>query len=356
MRMILYLFIFFFAVSTVQAQQRRTENLVIVTLDGFRWQELFTGADSAILFNKDYTADTSLQDRFWATSAAQRREALLPFFWSTLGTQGQLYGNRYQGNKVNCANPFWFSYPGYSELFTGMVDLRVRSNNKIENPNPSVLEFIHSQPEYEGRVAAFHTWDVIPYVIRADRAAIATACGKITKDSCGQQITLPKNTHRYDSNTFQYAFDYIQKKSPKVVFISFDGTDDFAHRGKYDQYLKAAHDTDARMAQLWNWLQTHAPYKDRTTLLITTDHGRGKGPNSWKGHGRLAFGSGQIWFALIGPDTPAQGEIKTESQLFQRQFAKTAARFLGLEFENTEPVGEAIHTMMVPDQFTARQP
>jgi len=37
--------------------QQRTENLVIVTLDGMRWQEVFKGADTALINNKQYTKD-----------------------------------------------------------------------------------------------------------------------------------------------------------------------------------------------------------------------------------------------------------------------------------------------------------
>ncbi len=38
---------------------RKTENIVIVTLDGMRWQEVFGGADSALINNINYTKDTA---------------------------------------------------------------------------------------------------------------------------------------------------------------------------------------------------------------------------------------------------------------------------------------------------------
>jgi hypothetical protein len=52
--------------------------------------------------------------------------------------------------------------------------------------------------------------------------------------------------------------------------------------------------------------------------------------------------SDEIWIAILGPDTKALGEIKTESQYYQNQVAKTAAAFLGFNYENERPVGEAI--------------
>ena len=100
--------------------QNTTENIVIVTLDGMRWQEVFGGADSVLLYNKNYTKDSSgTFGKFWDHDANARRKKLFPFLWNTVVTKGQLYGNRWLGNKVDNANRYWFSYPGYNELFTG---------------------------------------------------------------------------------------------------------------------------------------------------------------------------------------------------------------------------------------------
>lgn len=346
--------------------QLQTENLVIVTLDGLRWQELFNGADSSILFNNKYTADKAAQAEFWSTSQHRRREILMPYFWNVIAQQGQLYGNRNFNNRVNCANPHWFSYPGYSEMLTGVVDRRIKSNEKIENPNPTVLEFINSQNDFKGSVAAFSTWDVIPYIIRSQQAGIPVNCGKMlaAEDGISEGEMLLndlrsslKNPHgdRYDAFTFYYAFEYLKKNKPKVVFISLDETDEHGHGGRYDKYLRSAYNSDQMIAKLWDWLQSEDQYKNKTTLMITTDHGRGKGAkNSWKNHGRLSAGSGQMWFALIGPDTPALGEIKTDTQYYQKQFAKTAASFLGLDFQNHEPVGETIQSMISYQRLTNR--
>jgi len=54
------------------------------------------------------------------------------------------------------------------------------------------------------------------------------------------------------------------------------------------------------------------------------------------------LGSGQMWIAAIGPDTPDFGEIKFPYQVYQKQIAKTIAAFLGLDYVNEKPVGEAI--------------
>jgi hypothetical protein len=74
------------------AQERVTENIILVTLDGFRWQELFQSADSSLLFNKEYTKDQSAITTFWNSDSEKRREQLMPFFWNTIAQQDQLYG------------------------------------------------------------------------------------------------------------------------------------------------------------------------------------------------------------------------------------------------------------------------
>jgi hypothetical protein len=287
-------------------------------------------------------------------SITKRRQNLMPFFWNVISQQGQLYGNRDHKNYVYCANPYWMSYPGYSEMLVGFVDKRIHSNRMIENPNYTVLEFIHKQPGFEESVAAFSTWEVIPFIIRSSQSKIHVNSGnaKALADSLSDEEMLlnklqdrAKNPHgkRFDAFTFHYAFEYLKREMPRFTFISFDETDEHGHGGRYDEYLKSAYKTDQMIGELWDWLQTQEQYKDKTTLLITTDHGRGKGARgSWKKHNRLAPGSNQIWLAVIGPDTPPTGEVKVAGKYYQKQIPKTAAAILGFDYTNVQPVGEVI--------------
>ena len=61
--------------------------------------------------------------------------------------------------------------------------------------------------------------------------------------------------------------------SPNVLYISLDETNEHGHEGRYDKYLRAAYNTDRMIAELWRWLQSHEHFKNKTTLLLTTDHG-----------------------------------------------------------------------------------
>jgi bisphosphoglycerate-independent phosphoglycerate mutase (AlkP superfamily) len=151
---------------------------------------------------------------------------------------------------------------------------------------------------------------------------------------------------RPDVFTYFAAREYLKTYKPKVLYIAFDETDDLAHAGMYDQYLGAAHAEDAMIADLWKILQAMPDYKNKTTLLITCDHGRGDAvKDEWKHHGEKIKDAGQIWIAAMGPDTPASGEIMTKEELYQRQIATTIAALLGLEFKPDHPVMKPIDSI-----------
>jgi hypothetical protein len=67
-------------ISFAQKKEDNATNVILIKLDGLRWQELFTGADSLLISNTKYVKDTlGLKQQFWATSPKSRRVALMPF-------------------------------------------------------------------------------------------------------------------------------------------------------------------------------------------------------------------------------------------------------------------------------------
>jgi hypothetical protein len=343
-----------FWVASGSAQQK-TENIIIVTLDGFRWQEVFGGADDSLVNNKEYVRDTaSLKKEYGLDAPEERRKKLLPFFWNTIQSQGQLYGNRWKGNKVNNTNKYWFSYPGYNEIFTGYPDDSVNSNDKIWNPNENVLEFINKQPGYKNKVAAFTTWDVFPYILNTKRSGLYVNADIDSLKFGNKELQLINDMQflttkpvgvRPDVFTYFAAREYLKAYKPKVLYIAFDETDDFAHEGLYDQYLASAHAEDAMIADLWKTIQSMPEYRNKTALIITCDHGRGdKLKSNWKHHGSKIEDAGQIWIAVMGPATAPLGEMKNEETVYQRQIATTIAKLLGFNFKPKHQVQEPIDT------------
>jgi hypothetical protein len=263
MRKIVLILLFPIFSVPVLAQKLRTENVILITLDGFRWQELFTGADSTFMRQQTHLKDSEIKTKFWRDDPGERRRVLLPFFWNTIGTQGQLYGNRNVGCNVNVSNNQLFSYPGYNEILAGKADNeRVTSNDKFYNPNVNVLEFLNSKPAFKGKVAAFTSWDVFPYIINDKRSGVYVSTGNQRLQSTNlterekllnqliNSVPNPLGDVRLDAFTFYYGLEYIKKRKPRVVYFAFDETDDFAHAGEYAAYLNSANYTDRFIGEL----------------------------------------------------------------------------------------------------------
>jgi hypothetical protein len=353
------LFALFLMPVAVEAKLN-TKNVILITLDGIRWQEIFSGADSALIFSKTFTKDSArIVNRFWDDDENQRRQKLLPFFWNTIANHGQLIGNVQKGSVVELKNPYWFSYPGYSEILVGYVDSTRNSNASENNPNITVLEYIHDQPGFGEKVAAFCSWDVFDYIINEERASFPVNSGmERFEESYGSQkakilnelmfqIPIPWGSVRYDAFTYHYAFDYLKRNKPRLLYIAFDETDEYAHEGKYGQYLKAANVLDGFIENLWDWLQSDYRYKNKTTLIVTTDHGRGQDPiDYWRHHGSDVQGAEKVWLAVLGPDTPALGETENMETLYSSQIAKTISTLLGVEYTNKKAVGNVIERMI----------
>ena len=321
-----------------------TTNIFIITIDGYRWQELFNGADSNIIINKKYCSDAeTLNSLYGGTYPVERRKSLMPFMWNVIVKKGQLYGNRNFDNNVNVSNPYALSYPGYSEMFTGNVDLSITTNNKNINGNKNIFEYLNSKEAYKGSIALFTSWDVFPFILNEKRSGIEINSGyeNIQEENSyvhrnlniiQTNIIENKEHTRQDMLTFIAAKEYLQQHKPKIFYLGLGETDEYAHKGNYDMYLQKANEADKIIADLWHWAQSTEGYKNNTTFIITTDHGRGKTQSSWTSHGTFTKGSSQTWLALLGKNITPLGEVKTEGQLFQKQLAQTIAKLLGEEF------------------------
>lgn len=335
------------------------QNLILVTLDGVRWQEIFNGADSTLLFDPVFSRDTaSARKQFWAKNAADRRQQLTPFLWNTVARQGQLYGNRQLGNRMNVSNPHWFSYPGYNEILSGYADERIKSNDKIDNPNVTVLEFLNQQPAFRGKVAVFSSWDVIEAAVNEKRSGIyANSANEATQPRTAVDSLLSDMTALYpreygdgvraDFLTYLAARQYIRQQQPRVLFLSLDETDELAHGGRYLDHLTMLKAIDRYLADLWQLVQRMPQYAGKTALVITTDHGRGHTPKArWRDHGTKTPDSYQIWLGAVGPGIAATGEQKGGAVLFQNQIAATLANLLGVDFKADHPVGMPIAPLL----------
>ena len=353
---VLLVAILFLGCFGIDAQDENTK-VILVTLDGLRWQELFSGADSLLIGNTDYVRDTTnLKELFWKENTKERRETLMPFVWKEVTKMGQIYGNRNRGSKVDLTNKMWFSYPGYNEILSGIADdERIDSNDKIPNPNATILELANNDPRYKGKVAAFGSWDVFPFIVNEERSGVPVNAGfELAKgddltayekflNNLQPKVPSPWSTVRLDAFTHYYALEHMKKSHPEFVYIAYGETDDFAHDGDYEAYLKAVNNTDTLLKELWSFTQENLFYKDNTVFIISTDHGRGAQElKTWTGHGSQIKDAGSVWLIAFGKGVSAEGEVTREEQLYSNQIAPTILKELNLNFDKEKITGKVI--------------
>jgi hypothetical protein len=269
---------------------------------------------------------------------------LLPFIWGTVAKQGQLWGNRDKGSEVRVFNGHNFSYPGYNELLTGYADLKIDSNDKILNANTNVFEWLNTRPAFQGRVAAAVNWDVLAWILNAPRggfpvwSAWAVPEGTRRLDVPEALSEMAERSRTVWPNVILDTFvGYAAKHAvrtvkPRAMYVAFGETDDWAHEGNYERYLKAAREFDRFIGELWGLAQSMPEYRGTTTFFITVDHGRGPAPRAWRDHGKDVDASAYTWLAVIGPDTAPLGERSSTPLIRHGQVAATLAAFLGEDF------------------------
>lgn len=339
------------AAATGGAAQGKTRNVVLIVTDGLRWQELFRGAERALVSNRPGgVRDTTATLRtFWREQPTDRRSTLLPFIWTRIARDGALFGNQDKGSVAAITNTMKFSYPGYNEIFTGAFDPRIDSNDDPPNPNVTVFEWLSRKPAFKGKVAAIATWDAFRRIFNRERAGFDVIDGW-DEPFRGALARTPQaaminefyrtSTRMWENNAFDAPMhaatkEYIRARQPRVLFVGYGETDEWAHSGMYDMVLQSAHRVDGYIADLWNTMQAMPAYRGTTTFIVTTDHGRGDGASGWRDHGKDVVGAENIWIAVLGPDTPALGEVSGGTRVTQSQVAATIAALLGEDWNAT---------------------
>lgn len=341
--------------AAAQSAPHKTRNVIVVMIDGMRWQEVFRGADPELLKTIGPEALDGGKERaalaaksYGRSTPAESRTVLMPFLWQTVAAHGQLFGNRDLGSDSHVTNGFDFSYPGYNETLTGSGDPRINSNDNIPNPNVTVFEWLNQKPDFHGRVAAFGAWENFDSIFNKARSGLVvnSSYDLFTAMPATPELALLNKLKQqgvhvwpdeiFDPPMFYTALEYVKYARPRVLFIGLGETDDWAHAGSYAEYLNAAHHSDAMVGELWAQIQSMPEYKDKTTLVVLPDHGRGEGAK-WTTHGQETPDSAQTWMAWIGPDTAALGERKQGTVVTESQVVATLAALLGEDYHAAVP-------------------
>ena len=270
--------------QTPATADTRTQNVILVVTDGLRWQEVFGGADSMLVFGdpRRLGGETAVVSReILEAGAAARREVLLPFLWGTVAREGQIFGNRAGGSSMAVTNGLKFSIPLQRNAFR-FVDPRIDRNDFGPNPNVTVFEWLNRQPRLRGRVAAYATWDAFADIFARQRTGVMVHAGweppyatpRSASDSLLNRLYATTfrmwDNNAYDSFTHAVAMRDLEARRPRVVFIGYGIPMTCAFR-PYDRLLGSRARWTATCSAL-SFAQTQPGLSGRTTLIVTTDH------------------------------------------------------------------------------------
>ena len=339
------------------ASAAQTEYVFLVTADGIRHQEVFTGVDVELVKDSSKTNSgieraAELREKYWAESAKERREKLMPFLWKDLIKEGVLYGNRELGSEVVVRNPHWFSYPGYAEVLNGGPVAAIKSNDSTFSPRETVLEFIRRKFNLKPtEVAAFGSWEVFNWITmqkegsiycNAGYEAISAASGVKVNDRMKQwsdlqfEMMTGWDSVRHDAVTLNLALEHLAAYQPKVMYLALGETDDWAHDRRYDRTVHYVGYFDEALRRLWTTIQSSPKYRGKSALIVTVDHGRGRTGRDWTSHGKDTAGSNETWLGVFGPTVKKVGEMKGGPQYSASNVAGTILALLGIDAKEYE--------------------
>ncbi len=343
--------------SASAAQGPGKPRVILITFDGVRPEEFFGGPDTSIAAHPE---DSGVEDPgrllrdYWRDTREARRRAVMPYFWDSLAPQGMVLGDRDRGSEVRITNPHGFSAPGYLEILTGRPQADVTSNDPVRYAHRTVLEHVRRTLRLPSRrVAVFASWGHFRHYAASEEGAVfvnagfdsippALATAEMRRLVALEHRALPLwEGSRLDAFTGALALAWLRRYDPRVMYLAFNDTDDLAHNRRYDRVLDALHALDGLLRELWQTVQSLPSWRGRTTLILTTDHGRGRTGRDWTDHGADVAGSEQIWLAVIGPRTPDRGVVEGAAAT-QSSVAATLLECLGLSPAWATEAAEAV--------------
>ena len=227
------------------AQAPAAQNVVVITIDGLRWQEMFTGADREY-FKKEKSGEPgAAEKRFWRATADERRAALLPFVWSTIATKGQIFGDPSKGSRAHVTNGLWFSYPGYNEMFSGAADpgstATTRCPTRTSPCSSGSTPALVSRGAWRRSARGTFCLSFSTSAAAISRSAAASRPCRCRRPIASARSTSWPRTCRPIGTTGPSTRPSC---TPRVLYVMLGEGDEWAHAGRYDLYLDAAFRAD----------------------------------------------------------------------------------------------------------------
>lgn len=312
------------------ADAEPTRNVVLVTIDGVRWQEIFGGVDPRLA-----------EDAHLPLHREGSRDALLPNVRRLFFEEGTVLGDPRLGGGIFASGPHYVSMPGYLEILTGATT-PCHGNDCGVHPASTLLDDVRTaEPASAERdaVAAFTSWEALGPVAAGDLGHAVVSSGRGANDA---MPAYPGNqSYRPDRVTSTLAIDELMQHRPRFLWVSLGDTDEWAHRHDYRGYLDALRFADGFLGELAAHLDEMGDYGAHTAILVTTDHGRDAG---FADHG--GPDSAKVWLLARGASIAPRGAVATSSPRHLRDVAPTVRALLGLPQHACTGCGEPIQELV----------
>ncbi len=301
----------------VQAAEQSV-TIVIVTLDGVRWHEVFEGVDPKLAAEHNLPADAVVSAR-----------DLLPNLYSIIDTRGSALGAPGHGSAISASGPNFLSLPGYAELLSGRSVTGCANNQCRGVATHTIIEELSAgSARPDADVAAVTSWAEIARVTSFGACRAAVSSGRhggsnrelFARDPEGARLlSLAENAppglgdadFRPDTLTADLAIHHLKTRTPRFLFLGLGEPDEFGHMNDYAGYLSSLRRADARIAEIDGELQRLAARGTRTALFITADHGRA---DSFVEHGEKYPESARVWLVASGSALNARGFVSAPSE------------------------------------------
>ena len=334
--------------TSMNPSELRQKRVVVVAIDGVRWQEIFQGTDPTL------AQAAGMRPGEMATA-----DELVPNI-RALGRRGVALGD--DDHPFEASGPNFVSLPGYTELLTGRV-APCQENDCNERPNRTIVDDMRGLPDVSQRdVAVITSWERIDVVASGDPSRISVSAGRSHGETRGLFNADPAigsilrtgehsdafpghDDYRPDRETAALATTYFERVRPRFMFVALGDTDEFGHENNYRSYVGALRRADSMVGELTRTAKSWGPEGDDVVFFVVADHGRCKG---FAGHGRDCPESSRSWMVAGGGPIQAGGNVASVPARYLRDIAPTVRAMMGLAADTDGEAGVAMRELL-PD-------
>ncbi len=312
------LLFWFFSTIQIIPSALADPNVILVTLDGIRWEDVF-------------------------------RDSSMPHLTGDLAQEGVLLGDEVTSS-VHVSNPVNMSLPGYQSIFLGSSHFCFSNFCKPVRKETFPESIQKSLGFSKNQMAAFASWEQIKRAYFREDSPLFLNAGL---DPSGlqdpvheaidreQQEVVPKWNRpgiwsaRFDRFTHAHALHFLKKNHPRFLYLSLLDADEWGHAGNHPEYVKTLNTYDNWIREIADVLDQSGDYGKNTLLIVTTDHGRGSEGIRWQDHGIKIPESKRIWIYLRGMGIEPGGRPIPGSTLNHLSLKPMILRAFGLKHRKT---------------------